>query len=170
MSEAYKKFLASAPAAQREFRTIEVHHPSFVKVHRFVKDFEDQTLTLEQTAPRNYGEDVLFTALSMEIQEPRESQDGDQILQVSLGAIGTEVEDELQNISGEDYLTPIEVIYRKYYSGDLENPVLVLNLSASNFSFDGYTIVGFTGEDTDLTNKQSGELYTLSRFPQLKDV
>ena len=170
MSEAYKKFLASAPAAQREFRTIEIYHPSFVKVYRFVKDFEDQTLILEQTAPRDHSRSVLFTAISMEIQEPRESQDGDQILQVSLGAIGTQVEAELQSIQGEDYLTPIEVVYRKYYSGDLENPVLVLSLSASNFSFDGYTVVGFTGEDTDLANKQSGELYTLSRFPQLKDV
>lgn len=170
MTEAYKKFLASAPTAQREFRTIEVYHPSFIKTYRFVKDFEDQTFKLESTAPRNASQNILFEALSIEIQEPRESQDGDQLLTVNLGSIGNEVEQALQTITGEDYLIPIEIIYRKYYSGDLENPIIVLTLTASNFVFQGYTIVSFTGEDTDLANKQSGELYTLERFPSLRNL
>ena len=170
MSDAYEKFLASAPTAQREFRTIELYHPSFSQIYRFVKDFEDQTLTLESTAPRNPNADVLFTAISMEINEPSETQDTEQTLRINLGAIGGEVETAISQIVGEDYLTPIDLVYRKYYSGDLSTPVVVLILNVSNVNFEGYEIVNFTGEDIDFANKQSGELYTLERFVALEGI
>jgi len=166
----YKKFVNSMPEAQREFRTIELFHPDFTSLLRFVKDFEDVNLTLESTAPRDPSSSVLFTALAMEVNEPGENGQIEQVLGVSLGAVGNEVNTQLDEITEDGSLIPVELIYRKYYSGDLTEPVLVISLSVADISFEGYSNVSFTGEDVDFAIKRAGELYTVERFPGLKDL
>lgn len=169
-SAAYKRFLASAPTAQREYRTIELYHPSFDSVLRFVQDNESQTLALESTAPRNPSAEVSFVAISMGIEEPNETPDSDPVLIVNLGGAGGEVQAQANRISGTNALTPIECIYRKYYSGDIAAPVIVLSLSVSSINFEGYNKVAFAAEDIDFANKISGELYTIERFPMLSGI
>ena len=169
-SEAYRRFLASAPVAQREYRTIELYHPSFSSVLRFVQDTRSQTLTLESAAPRDADDPVLFSAISMVIEEPQETEEADPVLTVNLGGVGGEVQDQVDAITGEAALTPIECIYRKYYSGDIASPVIVLSLSISTIRFEGYARVAFTAEDIDFANKLSGEIYTIERFPMLAGV
>ena len=166
----WKKFLASKPEAQREYRTVEFFHHDFTGVQRFVKDFNDISLTLESTAPRNASSSVLFTALAMEITEPSENQEAVQLLSISLGATGDELQDQLDRITPANKFAPVECIYRKYYSGDLSEPVLVLNLSISEVSFEGYSRNNITAEDQDFASKPSGEFYTLSRFPTLRNL
>lgn len=169
-SDEYIKFLTVKPAAQREIRTLEFFHPDFSSVERFVRDFVDQTLTLESDAPRNAGQSVLFTAISMDVVEPAESQEGLQILRVGLGATNDELQNAIDQITESGAFTPIECIYRKFYSGDLSEPVLVLNLSVSSLNFKGYTENNIIAEDQDLASKSSGELYTLDRFPTLRNI
>lgn len=164
----YKKFVNSAPEAQREYRTIELYHTDFSSTLRFVKDFQDINLTLEATAPRDPSTSVLFTALAMEVTEPGENGQVEQILSIGLGAVGSEVNDQLNQITESGSLTPVELIYRKFYSGDLTSPVVVLSLSVADVSFKGYDNVSFTGEDVDFAIKRAGELYTIERFPGLK--
>ena len=164
----YKKFVNSAPEAQREYRTIELYHPDFVSTLRFVKDFQDIDLTLESTAPRNPSTSVTFTAIGMKINEPGENGQIEQVLSVGLGAVGNEVNDQLDLITEAESLTPVELIYRKFYSGDLSEPVLVLSLSVATVNFKGYTDVSFTGEDVDFAIKRAGELYTIERFSTLR--
>lgn len=166
----YKKFLASKPEAQREFRTVEFFHPDFTSVLRFVQDFKDISLTLESDAPRSPSASVLFTAISMSLVEPAENLEGVQILTIGLGATNDELQDAIDQITVANRFEPIECIYRKYYSGDLSEPVLVLNLSVSSVNFEGYTKNNITAEDMDLANKSSGEFYTLSRFPTLEGI
>lgn len=163
----YEKFVSSMPEAQREFRTIELFHPDF-NLLRFVQDFKNVNLTLESDAPRNASTSVIFTAISMNINEPGENGQIEQVLSVSMGAVGNEVNDKLQQITETGSLTPIELIYRKYYSGDLSEPVLILNVSVSDVSFKGYEAVTFTGEDTNFAIKRAGQLYTSERFPTLR--
>lgn len=166
----YKKFLASKPEAQREYRTLEFFHVDDGIARRFVKDFNDISLTLESDAPRNPSTSVLFTAISMDVTEPSENQEGDQLLALSIGATNDEIQNVLDTITPENRFQPIECIYRKYYSGDLSEPVLVLRLSVSDVSFDGYTRNNITAEDIDLVNKSSGEIYTIERFPTLGGI
>ncbi|MCK5614627.1 DUF1833 family protein [Candidatus Pacearchaeota archaeon] len=169
-SIAYRRFLASAPGDQREFRTIEIFHPDFSEILRFVEDQVDRQLTLNTDAPRNAGELVTFTSISMKVTEPKENRDADQVLTVNLGAVGNEVEDQIDLITPDGFLTQIEVIYRKYYSGDIGQPVVTLSLSAGTLSFNNYDSVSFSAEDTDFVNKSSGETYDLNRFPGLSDA
>jgi len=164
----FSQFLASAPEAVREFRTLEIYHPDFSETLRFVKDFVDQSLTLESTAPRNPGQTVVFTALSMQVTEPQESDGSESLLAVKLGAVGNEVQDHISQIV--DTLEPIQVIYRKYYSGDTSEPVTVLSLAVSSLSFNSYESVSFTCEDVDFANKNSGILYTTETFVLLRNA
>lgn len=163
----YKKFTASMPEAQREFRTVELFHPDF-NILRFVLDFKNINLTLESTAPRNPSTSVTFNAISGELNEPGENGQIEQVLSFNLGAIGNEVNNKLEQITESGSLIPIELIYRKYYSGDLSEPVLVLNMSVSDVSFKSYEAVTLAGEDSNFAIKRAGELYLIERFPGLR--
>jgi len=167
--EQYKKFLASAPEAQIERRTIEIYHPEFSQLYRFVNDRVEQSFTLESNAPRNAGETVAFGASGMNIVEPNE-KDLDQQLTVTFGAFSAFVDDELSNLTATGLLIPVELIYRKYYSADTSEPVLVLTVSAASLQFENYNRFAFSGQDIDFTNKNAGEIYTLERFPTLRNA
>ena len=52
----YNRFLSSAPEAVIEWRTIELYHPDFSQVYRYIADTTSQELTLEVDAPNNAGE------------------------------------------------------------------------------------------------------------------
>lgn len=106
----------------------------------------------------------------MKVTEPAERDDADQVLTVSLGAVGNEVQDKISQITPLGSFTPISLIYRKFYSADISTPVLTLSLSVGTLNFNSYSGVSFTGEDTDFINKSAGEIYTLERFPTLRGV
>ncbi len=166
--EAYKRFVANEPESAIEYRTIEIYHPNFSQTYRFVKSFTNKTFTLESGAPRNAGAPIEFDAASMRIEEPAERNDGDQVLTVSIGNTGDTVTNIIDQISGTGFLTPIEVVYRKYLSTDTGEPAQPpLYLYASNFSFENKTIATFTAEDADLTKKRAGSIYTVTEFPGL---
>ena len=170
INPAYARFLVNAPQAERQYKTIEFYHPDFPQLLRFVEDNVDRVLPIESDAPRDPGTDQTFTAISMKIKEPTINDEANPVLRIRLGAVADEVNDQIGFISGDGYLTPIEVIYRKYYSGDLTEPVTVFKLFASELSFASYTDVSFSAEDSIFTRKRSGELYTLERFPGLRGL
>lgn len=165
--EAYQRFITSEPEAQREIRTLEVYHPQFGMI-RYVNDYTDFDATIEDGAPRNAGEIVAFTAATLGIQDPSDRNDADQILSITLGATDTILNDLVDQVSGSGYFDQIEVIYRKYYSGDTTQPAVPpAYLFGSSLSFENGTIATFTAEDINLEAKRSGAIYTLENFPGL---
>lgn len=161
----YEQFLASAPEAQREIRTLEISHADLSQVYYFVADYEDLTATLEDLTQ------VTFTAATLEITEPAERNDSEQNLQVRMGAVSDELQDIIDQITDQGFLSELKVVYRKYYSEDLTQPAATpLILFGSSISFENSDTVSFVAEDTDLTNKRAGQLYTLNEFPGLESV
>lgn len=159
----YKRFLVGGIEGEREFRTIELSHSQFSKTYYFVKDYENQNLPVD-------GDLTEFTAISMNISEPSETVDAEEVLTVQFGAIGSYVNEEIERINTNGFFEPVKLIYRKYYSEILNEPVLTLDLSVSAINFNAYTEVTMTAEDTDFTNKASGDLYTLERFQGLRGI
>jgi len=157
--EDYRKFLASAPTNQREYRTIELSHPDFSAPLYLVQDQVNRVLGGQA-----------YEALPMDITEPAEQEDADQVLTVALGAVSNEVQDIVSEITAAGYFTPVSVIYRKFYSADISTPVLTLSLSIGTLNFNSYSEVSFTAEDTDFINKSSGEIYTTQRFPTMTGI
>ncbi len=165
----YKVFLASAPEAVTERRTIEIYHPQFSQMYRFVNDRVRHEFLLEPNAPRDPGLTVVFEPSGMLVTEPNEKE-LDQQLTVTFGAFSAYVDDEIKNISGDGYFTPIQLIYRKYYTAGDDEPVLILDVSVASVQFDNYNQFALAGQDSDFANKNNGEIYTLERFPTLRDA
>lgn len=166
--EEYKRFLANEPESQIEYRTIEIWHPQFSQTYRFVANYEALEATLEIDAPRNAGELVTFEGATMKVTEPAETEANDTILGVEFGNVDGRIHEIIDQISGQGFFQQTQIIYRKYYSADLSEPAITpLYLFASAINFQGFESVGFTAEDTDLTNKSVGTIYTLEDFKGL---
>lgn len=172
--EDYVKFKMNKPESKRDIRTIEIYHPDFTKVFRLVQDFDHYNATLESTAPRQAGQEVMFEPFAGTIVEPSERNDGDRAIQINLADITGVIQDELDRIDGVKWFTPIEVIYRKYWSDNNTAPAVnPLYLYASSPSFnesDGDIPVSatFNAQDSDLSQKAGGRIYTTTDYPGLK--
>lgn len=166
----WKRFVANMPESAREYRTLELWHPQFSTVTRFVSNSCDVQFGIEQGAPRDPGDMVNFRAITVDIVEPAEREDSEQVLQVNAGTVDGTVQELARQIKGLGYFTPVEVIYRKYYSSDLTKPATPpLYLFANNLVFNGPETARFTAADVDLAQKRAGEIYTPQLFPGLRD-
>lgn len=169
-SSEWKRFVANAPEAQIEYRTIEIWHWQLDQVYRYVDAYNDMELIIEDGAPRDENKTVTFTASSLQIVEPAEREDSEQALAVSFGNVDGTIHRIVDQISGAGFFGEVDVVYRKYYSGDISQPATPpLYLFASELSFNDPTVVTFTAEDTDLTQKRAGENYTIEQFPGLRE-
>lgn len=165
---AWERFVTNFPESQREYRTIEIWHPQFSQTYRFVANYLDINFTLEAGAPRDPSASVPFTGSTIRVVEPSEREDMEQALSVQFGNVDSTIHEIVDQITGTGYLSSAEVIYRKYYSGDLSEPATPpLYLFASDLGFED-TTVSFSAEDSDLSQKRSGVIYTLELFPGLR--
>lgn len=169
----YVKFKTNKPEAQREFRTLEIYHPSKTEVIRIVQDYNEYIGWLETTAPRNAGELVTFLPFAGDIVEPTESNDAEQSISVNIADINSEIPKYLDSFDGFDWLEPIQVIYRKYWSGDNSQPATPpAYLFATTPSYDSTNSEApisttFVASDVDLSQKRAGIIYTVRQFPGL---
>lgn len=165
--EEYQRFIVNEPESQREIRCIEVYHSSF-GTKRYVDSYKNEYLKIESGAPRNAGNRVYFERAHIKIEEAAERGDSDQVLTVTMGVVDGELNGFIDKIVGVGFLEQIEVIYRKYYSGDTSQPATTpYYLSASNLSFENGTIATLSAEDIDLESKRAGAIYTLEKYKGL---
>ena len=171
--EDYLKFKMNKPEAKREFRTVEIYHPKLSKIWRLVQDSVSYIASLESTAPRNAGQEVEFLPFAGRITEPAERNDGDRTIQIDVGDLDGAIQDEMDMLDGKDWMTPIEVIYRKYWTDDNSapavNPLYLFALSPSFNESEGEIPVSATinASDSDLSQKAAGIIYTTTDFPGL---
>lgn len=169
----YVKFKNNKPEAQREFRTIEIYHPANGDVIRLVQDFDSYQGFLENTAPRNAGELVTFLPFAGNITESPEANDAEQSIAIDIADLNSEVPKYLDSLDGFDWFTPIEVIYRKYWSGDNSQPATpaqYLFATAPSYESTNSEVpisTSFVASDVDLSQKRAGIIYTLRDFPGL---
>jgi hypothetical protein len=110
----------------------------------------------------------VFSQATLTIEEPQERNDADQLLSITMGAVDDRLDDIIGQITGSGYFDQIQVVYRKYYSGDLAEPATTpLYLFGSGITFENTESATFSAEDTDLSAKRSGALYTTENFPGL---
>lgn len=169
----YVKFKNNKPESQREFRTIEIYHPANGNVIRLVQDYSPLIATLEPGAPRNAGEAVEFLPFAGNVTDSQESNDAEQSVAIDIADINSEVPKYLDSLDGLDYFTPIEVIYRKYWSGDLSQPALppqYLFATGPSYEVTDSEVpisTSFVASDVDLSQKRAGTIYDIRNFPGL---
>jgi len=165
--EAYERFIANEPEGEIEYRTVEAYSSAFGVV-RYVFDIVAHNFLLEAGAPRNASETVPFSPTTGRVIEPAEREDGEQQLSINLGGANGVLNDLISMVSGAAYFEPIEIIYRKYFSGDLSQPAITpLYLHATDINFEGVKSVSIIAEDSNLSAKRPGRYYLLSEFKGL---
>lgn len=168
VEEKYLKFLVNEPESQIEWRTLEIYTDVDDSLFRFVASKTSKEFTLESSAPRNPSETVEFSPATMEITQPSERQDGEQILQVVFGDSDGVIQNLIEDIVTNGQFSEVQIVYRKYYSEDVSEPASPpLYLYASSVSFEGYAQGSLTAEDALLNSRKVGTYYTTDLFPGL---
>ena len=165
----YSRWLQTRAEAQGERETLEFSHSNLPNPIRLCNyEQEAQQYTLESTAPINPGQTVTFQPSSFIIDDSGDRQDGDMTLAINFGTIGNQIFDQYQALGAEAVFNePVQVIYRKFYTGNTSEPVLVKKLKVAGITLDGFTSSAINCEDVDLANKASGRYIDINLFPEL---
>jgi len=161
---AYSEFFLGSSASVIQLELLEISHPSFTKIYRTVRNARaGVTVTLET------GESATFDWYPLRISSVGSRDDLTQSLKVDLGDLGAVLPQELDLVAAGDSfdVKPI-VLYRTYRSDDLAVPLFgPLQLEVTTFAFkrEGSS---FEAKAPDLNASNTGELFTIERFPMLR--
>lgn len=120
LSLAIREAYASAPAGTITYLTLEMWHPAFTAPVRVVRDYENLTATLELSAPRDPGAQVVFTRFAFDFTKPEVSSAGVPQVTLTMDNVDRTVVANIEAATGSIY--PIKVILREYLSTDLSAP------------------------------------------------
>lgn len=159
--EAYEILLNSQPEGQRYFETISISHSKISKDYNFVID------TVDLIAGDN-GDLITFTPANISPTSAQNNNDLDQTASFTIEDLTNQLDDEMDNIPlGDD--EDIIIKYRIYVSDYLDNP-------ADSAEYIVKSIAQKTGAFTlqcgapSLNADQTGEVFSLDRFPTLRSV
>jgi hypothetical protein len=165
MPDPYIEFFLNAKSELIQFECIEVSHPDFSQVYRFVRNNTDGlTVTLETS------EEVTFDYVPIKISQNEMVDDLDYGFKLELGDVGEILPLELDLVAAAgSFLVKPELKYRTYRSDNLESVMfgpIILEVTELAFNKTG---VVFEARAPQLNVTTTGELYTIGRFPGLKD-
>lgn len=143
---------------------VEISHPAFTQVYRRVRNARDGVaVTLED------GTVGQFDYYPMAITELGDSADLDNGVRIDFGDLGEVLPRELDAAYAADLmLVKPQILYRAYRSDDLSKPMVgPLRLVATTFSFKREG-ASFEARAPYVNNTNTGELYTITRFPGLR--
>lgn len=169
MSQAIREAMASVPTDSVILHTIELSHPSFVEPIRVVQDNVDHTLTLEDSAPVNPGEAVLFKSYPFQMTQPSITDNSTPESTITIDNVSREIVNAMERAVESNEV--IRVTYRPYLSNDKTTPQYdsPLHLTLTDVVATTMTVSGRV-RFRDLANKQfPREKYTAKRFPRLVD-
>lgn len=173
-SEAITRAYASAPVAEVLIETLEFRHPVIVDADgnptgaRIVNAHESITATLEDSAPLNPGEAVVFEACGFSLKKQSETDAGKMAqLTIVVGNVNHLLMPYLE--ASKASRTPVEVTYRPYTASDLSGPHWdpPITLVCTNFTADLRTCT-ITAGFSKLTNRRFPAVeYTAKNSPGL---
>lgn len=161
---AYAEFFLSSRSSQVELELLEISHPSFSQVYRIVRNAtEGVTVTLET------DEEAEFIYYPLQVERLAARDDLEFGLRVTLGDLGEIIPNEIDSVINDGTTaTPPQVIYRTYRDDVLTEPLfgpLYLEINAFAFNREGST---FQAVAPSVALHQTGDLYTLQRFPMMR--
>ena len=143
---------------------IEVTHPAFSKVYRYVKNAVDGV-----TVTHENGVDYWYEYSPLSIKKSKSSDDLDQSLDIGVGDLGLEFPLEIDRLRASDYSQQKPSLhYREYLMSDLTKPMLsILNLEVTDYHPKSNGAL-FTCRAKQLNLSKTGEVYTLDKFPTMR--
>lgn len=173
LNDALKQTYASAPAHAIELNTLELRHPAFRDDDgnnvplRVVANTEGFYGTLEDDAPVNAGEKVLFSAVAFELGLPEISPQGVPEVSVSIDNVSGEIWGQIREATKTNAKT--ELTYRPFLAHDSDTPQVStpLTLTVNSASVSVETIT-FKASVADIANKAFPRaVYSAQKYPAL---
>lgn len=169
----YSQFFLNSSSTVVQLELISLSHPSFTMgdsaggtTYNIVRN-----ATLGTTVILEDGVTVVpFYYYPLKITYNGYKDDLDQSFNITFGDLGTIIPVELDNISNSNtFLTKPTLIYRTYRSDSLTAPMLppyTLEIQAFAFNKEGTT---FEAKAPSININNTGLIYTLDRFPMLRE-
>jgi hypothetical protein len=165
LSEALAEAYASAPPTVVVLHTLELWHPTWAAAIRLVQDFANLTATLEDDAPVNAGEAVLFTGCPFRFALPQVGE-GRQELSIQIDNVAQLLMPLLEaaDLTSTD---AIKATYRPYLSTDTSAPHMapVLTLDVVRVSADTMQVTCVCAHADFLNRRFPRRIYTVEEFP-----
>ena|ERR1017187_1484420 len=159
----YNDFFLNSTIDVAELETFEISHPNFTKVYRVVRNCVGGL-----TAKLETGATTTFDYYPVDIVSSSSTNDLDQKMTITMGDLGQVLPIEFDSVATADgFRTKPTVLYRLYRSDDLSGPMLgPFTMEVVTFSFkrQGCT---FEAQAPSLNLSQTGESYSIARFPML---
>lgn len=159
----YSAFFLNTSASVIQLELVEISHPNFSKVYYIVRNaISGVTVVLEDLSTHT------FDYYPLSIKPTGTTNDLDQTIQVLVGDLGDIIPLELDLVAvASGFSVKPTLKYRTYRSDDLSHVLLgplVYQVDNISFQEDGATL---SASVPRLNLNQTGELYTLDRFPML---
>jgi hypothetical protein len=168
-----REYMFSPAGADVIFDTIELRHPAFVDEHgnpiavRFVNNFSNIEATLEENAPLNGGQTVLFTAAPFELVKADSPESGLPQAQIAVSNVMSEVSPYLALAVSS--VAPVQLSLRQFLADDLTEPCFVMHgLTFDNAQANIRRVSATVGFQDLLNMPAPRELYTLENSPGLR--
>ena len=156
----YYSFFLNANGGVVALECIEISHPSFPKVYRYVKnDTEGVTAS-----------GVHFDYQPMSIKRNNVTNDLDQTLSLTLADVDDELMNDVKKIHSSAFSKQKpECSFKIYRDDDLSEPMVTMSsLEIPVVSKDTAGLVTFEAQAPRLNSVRTGRLYTIEDFPLLR--
>lgn len=168
-NEALLEAYASCPPSVRIYFALEIWQSSFDAPARVVANVgDDMSFGLEDSAPHNPGETVLFTACPFTSTYPEQREGQPPSANITIDNVNRELVPKIRAALGVRQY--IQILYREYLSNDLTEPAFgPVEYQLSNVVMIGATLTG-TAMVKNLQNKRFPALsknYSYTQFPSL---
>lgn len=156
----YVSFFLNAGGGVKQLECIEISHPSFSKVYRYVRN-NDEGIT---AGNQNYD------YKPMSIKRNNVTNDLDQTLSITLADMDDELMDEVKKIHSSAFrkIKP-ECSFKIYRDDDLSEPMISMPaLEIPSVSKDTSGLATFDAQAPQLNSVRTGRIYTIEEFPLLR--
>ena len=155
----YTSFFLNNSGGVMPHECIEISHPNFSKVFRYVKNDTSGIVAAGQS----------YDYQPMSVKRNNVSNDLEQTLSITLA----DMQDELMLavLSAMAITERPKVVFKIFSDQDLSEPMLTLQtLEIADFSKDSSGLVTFDAQAPQLNSVKTGRVYTFEDFPLLRGV
>lgn len=159
-----EEFLRRKPLDQVPYLSLEMYHEDIGMLRYVANQVFPQTLRIEAGAPRDAGLDVEFEPLNFDVPEPEQGEYGAS-LDISLGLVGQQIKEKLNQVTDSGLVKPLEVIRRLHLSGVTE-PQSVFYFEAADVQLQSRNGT-ITAEQVSRAGVQVALIQTAEKYPGL---
>ena len=158
----YSSFFLNASSGVVALECVEISHPSFSMIYRYVKNDEDG-ITVG-------GASYIYQPMS--IKRNNVTNDLDQVVSVTFADMDDELIKEIMKIRiGANSKVRPKFVYKVFRDDDMSSPMIQLQaLEIATVSKDSTGLITFDAKAPELNSVRTGLVYTFEDYPLLKGI